>query len=261
MDDYIPATSQLGRTLGPNASPEVRQAFVKLCKSLRSRNQKYKEQSELVAKLKDRLREMEDIGASVQEEVNVLRTRLLEATEVNQVGEFLQQENEDLRREVLQLREHAPSTVQAVLQGSSSSRAGADHNVTPPMSRSLTRPPLPRASRSTRRRSREGEELRDREMEELRGDVQRAYVIAAGLQRDVTRLRHLFKKGPRQAWADGYDQGWSDAPTRLSEFEELSFIRGWLSALKELQVPRNSVLWYRHEMSSSTLSAQPIQEG
>lgn len=121
MDDYIPATSQLGRTLGPNASPKVRQAFVKLYKSLRYRNQKYKEQSELVAKLKDRLQEMEDIGTSVQEKVSVLRARLLEATETTQVGEFLQQENEDLRREVLKLKEHAPSTVSAVLQGSSSS--------------------------------------------------------------------------------------------------------------------------------------------
>ena len=111
----------MGKTLGPNTIPEVRQAFVKLYKSLRSRNQKYKEQSELVAKLKDRLREIEDIGASVQEEVNVLRTRLLEATEVNQVGEFLRQENEDLRREVSKLKEHSPSTAPIVLQGSSSS--------------------------------------------------------------------------------------------------------------------------------------------
>ena len=60
-------------------------------------------------------------------------------------------------------------------------------------------------------------------------------------------------------WTDGYDQGWLDAPTRLSEFEELSFIRGWLSALRELQVPLNSILWYRHEMSPSTLMPNPFR--
>ena len=98
MDDYIPIAPQLGRTLGPNASPAVRQAFARLCRFAKSRNQKYKDQSELVAKLKDRLQEMEEISASVQEEVSALRARLLEATEINQVGEFLQQENEDLRR-------------------------------------------------------------------------------------------------------------------------------------------------------------------
>ena len=60
-------------------------------------------------------------------------------------------------------------------------------------------------------------------------------------------------------WADGYDQGWTDAPTKLREVEELSFIRGWLSALRELQVPRNSVLWYRHEISPSTLMPNPFR--
>lgn len=94
---------------------------------------------------------------------------------------------------------------------------------------------------------------------ELRGDGLRAYVITVGLQRDVTLLRHLFKKGPRQVWADGYDQDWTDAPTKLREVEELSFIRGWLSALRELQVPRNSVLWYRHEISPSTLMPNPFR--
>ena len=96
-------------------------------------------------------------------------------------------------------------------------------------------------------------------MEEFRGDVQRAYVITVGLQRDVTRLRHLFKKGPRRVWADSYDQGWLDAPTRLIEFEELAFIRGWLSALKDMQVPRNSILWYRHEISPSTRMPNPFR--
>ena len=89
MDDYIPVTSQLGRTLGPNASPAVRQDFARLCRFAKSRNQKYKDQSELVAKLKDRLQEMEEIGASVQEEVSELREKLLEATDINQVVEFL----------------------------------------------------------------------------------------------------------------------------------------------------------------------------
>lgn len=65
------------------------------------------------------------------------------------------------------------------------------------MLRGSTRPPLPRAGRSTRGRNREAEELRDKEMEELRDDVRRAYVIADGLQRDVTQLQQLFKKGPR----------------------------------------------------------------
>jgi hypothetical protein len=240
--------------------------LARLCKSLRSRNRKYKEQSELVAKLKDRLQEMEEIGASVQEEVSMLREKLLEASEINQVGEVLQQENEDLKKEVARLREHAPSMAPSVLMGSSSSRARPNADVScPPLPRAISspdvpRPPLPRASRGTRGRGRGGERSLDSDMEELREDVQRAYGIASGLQRDVTRLRHLFIRGPRQVWADGYDQGWLDAPTRLSEFEELSFIRGWLNALRELQVPRNSVLWYRHELSSSILLPNPFRK-
>ena len=251
MEDYIPATSQLGRILGPNASPQVRQVFVKLCKSLRSRTQEYKDQTELVAKFKDRLQEMEEVGASVQEEVNALRAKLLDASEINQVGEMLQQENEVLRREVSRLREHAPSTAPAVLQGSSSSRAKSGPSDVLPVLRGSAVLSVPRASRSTR--------SPDREMEELRGDVRRAYVIVAGLQRDVTRLRHLFIKGPRRVWADGYDQGWQDAPTRLTEFEELAFIKGWLSALREMQVPKNSMLWYRHEVSPSVRMPNPFR--
>jgi len=60
-------------------------------------------------------------------------------------------------------------------------------------------------------------------------------------------------------WADGYDQGWADAPTRLAEVEELSFIRGWLNALRELKVPRNSMIWYRYEISPSTLMPNPFR--
>ena len=52
---------------------------------------------------------MEEVGASVQEEVDALKAKLLDASEVNQVGEVLQQENDALRREVLQLRENVPS--------------------------------------------------------------------------------------------------------------------------------------------------------
>ena len=71
--------------------------------------------------MKDRLQEMEEVGASVQEEVNTLRARLLDASEINQVGEILQQENETLRREVSRPREHTPSVAPQVLRGSSSS--------------------------------------------------------------------------------------------------------------------------------------------
>ena len=57
---------------------------------------------------------MEEVGASVQEEVNALRAKLLDASEINQVGEVLQQEKEALRREVSRLREHAPSVAPPV---------------------------------------------------------------------------------------------------------------------------------------------------
>jgi len=71
---------------------------------------------------------MEEIGVFIQEEVNTLRARLFDASEINQVREILQKENETLRREVLRLREQAPSVAPQVLRGSSSSaglRAGA----------------------------------------------------------------------------------------------------------------------------------------
>ena len=44
--------------------------------------------------------EMEEIGASIQEEIDSLKAKLLDASEIKQVGEVLYRENNALRREV-----------------------------------------------------------------------------------------------------------------------------------------------------------------
>ena len=64
--------------------------------------------------------------------------------------------------------------------------------------------------------------------------------------------------GPRQAWVDGYDQGWTDAQARFKEIEDLSFARGWLSALREVKTPKKSNLWYKYQIDRLAYGHNPF---
>lgn len=97
------------KILGPGVSEQARTTFTKACKMLKARTESYKDQTELVTKLKDGLQNLEDIGYLMEEEITNLKAQLVERKYIGKFGELIQLENAEMKKKLSEVEEYSQS--------------------------------------------------------------------------------------------------------------------------------------------------------